>query len=398
MSATTVATPAATRAVFSILLAISACHMINDTLQSLLPGVYPILAARFRLSYGQIGFITLAFQGVGAVLQPAIGLYTDRHPKPYSLAAGMGSTLIGLVVLSRAPSYPVILLGAALVGLGSAIFHPESSRVARLASGGRHGMAQSLFQVGGNAGSAIGPLLGAFIVLPYGQRSIAWFAAVALTGLVILSQVGTWYKTKVSAPMLRRGPAGHGLSGRRVGFSLAVLAVLVFSKFVYLASLTSYYTFYLIHRFDLSVRSAQLYLFLFLGASAVGTFAGGPIGDRLGRKRVIWGSILGVLPFTLMLPGADLLWTAILSVVIGLILSSAFSTIVVFAQELAPGRVGAISGLFFGVSFGTAGIAAAGLGVLADHIGIDAVYRAASVLPALGLFTFFLPNVVKRDT
>ena len=278
-----------------------------------------------------------------------IGLYTDRHPKPYSLAAGMGSTLIGLVVLSRAPSFPVILLGA-------------------------------------------------FIVLPYGQRSIAWFAAIALTGVLILTEVGGWYGREVRAPAARREPPAHGLGPRRVGIALGLLAVLVFSKFVYLASLTNYYTFYLIHRFDLPVRSAQLLLFLFLGAAALGTFAGGPIGDRIGRKQVIWASILGVLPFTLMLPGADLTWTAILSVVIGLVLSSAFSTILVFAQELAPGRVGAVAGLFFGLSFGTAGLAAAGLGLLADHFGIETVYRAASVLPAQGLVTALLPDLNARRT
>ena len=398
MSAT-LAVPARTqaaRAAFNILFAISACHLINDTLQSLLPGVYPILANHFRLNYAQVGLITLVFQGVGAALQPIIGLYTDRHPKPYSLAAGMSCTLVGLVVLSRAPSFPVILLGAGLVGLGSAVFHPESSRVARLASGGRHGMAQSLFQVGGNAGSALGPLLAAFIVLPYGQRSIAWFAAAALLGVLILTQIGGWYRERLRGPAAAREPASHGLSSRRVGISLGILAVLVFSKFAYIASLTNYYTFYLIHRFDLPVRSAQLFLFLFLAAAALGTFAGGPIGDRVGRKRVIWASIVGVLPFALMLPHADLAWTAILSVIVGLVLSSAFSTIIVFAMELTPANVGAISGLFFGLAFGIGGLAAAALGVLADHIGIDAVYRDVSVLPALGLVTFFLPNLAPR--
>ncbi len=398
MSATVIATASRRTggAIFPILFAISACHLINDMLQSLLPAVYPILAGRFRLNYAQVGLITLTFQAVGSLLQPAIGLYTDRHPKPYSLAIGMGSTLAGLVVLSRAPSFHVILIGAALVGLGSAVFHPESSRVARLASGGRHGMAQSLFQVGGNAGSAIGPLLAAFIVLPFGQRSIAWFAVAALLGVAILARVGAWYRRRVQTSTAGRQTASHGLHPRRVALAMTILAVLVFSKFVYLASLTNYYTFYLIHRFGVPVRSAQLHLFLLLGAVAVGTFAGGPIGDRIGRKRVIWASILGVLPFTLALPYADLTWTAILTVIIGLILSSAFSTIIVFAQELAPGRVGAIAGLFFGLAFGMGGLGAAGLGLLADRYGIDLVYRVCSVLPAFGLLTAFLPSLTAR--
>ena len=379
--------------VFPILYAISLCHLINDMCQSLLPAVYPILATRFHLNYGQIGLVTLTFQGVGSILQPVIGHYTDKHPKPFSLAIGMGSTLVGLVVLASAPVYAVILLGAGLVGLGSAIFHPESSRVARLASGGRLGMAQSLFQVGGNTGSALGPLLGAFIVLPFGQASIAWFAAAAAAGSTILARVGFWYRAHLGTPSARKQAAPHGLPARKVAIALGVLAVLVFSKFVYVASLTNYYTFYLMHRFGLPVRSAQLFLFVLLGAIALGTFAGGPIGDRIGRKRVIWASILGVLPFTLALPYAGLTGTAILSVIIGLVLSSAFSTIIVFAQELAPGRVGTIAGLFFGLAFGVGGIGAAALGLLADRIGIDAVYRICSVLPALGLLTAFLPNL-----
>ncbi len=388
--------PDASRTVFGILFAISFCHLINDMLQSLLPAVYPILKTRFSLSYGQIGLITLTFQAVGSLLQPAIGLYTDRHPKPFSLAIGMGSTLAGLVVLSRAPSFGIILAGAALVGLGSAVFHPESSRVARLASGGRHGMAQSLFQVGGNAGAAIGPLLAATIVLPFGQSSIAWFAAAALLGVAILARVGGWYRTHAQPPPARRPAAPHGLHPRRVAFALAILGMLVFSKFVYLASLTNYYTFYLIQRFGLPVRDAQLHLFLLLGAVAVGTFAGGPIGDRIGRKRVIWVSILGVLPFTLALPYAGLAGTAILSVCIGLILSSAFSTIIVFAQELSPGRVGAIAGLFFGLAFGMGGLGAAALGLLADRYGIEFVYQVCSVLPAIGILTLLLPDLGRK--
>ncbi len=384
---------ATTRTVFPILFAISVCHLINDMCQSLLPAVYPILAGRFHLDYGQVGLITLTFQGVGSILQPLVGHYTDRHPKPFSLAVGMGSTLVGLVVLSRAPAFGVILAGAGLIGLGSAIFHPESSRVARLASGGRLGMAQSLFQVGGNTGAALGPLVGAFVVLPFGQASIAWFAAAAAIGSAILARVGLWYGGHLNARTARKQPATHDLPARTVAIALTVLAILVFSKFVYLASLTNYYTFYLIHRFALPVGTAQLYLFVFLGANALGTFAGGPLGDRIGRKRVIWFSILGVLPFTLALPYAGLAATAVLSVIIGLILSSAFSTIIVFAQELAPGRVGTVAGLFFGLAFGVGGIGAAGLGLLADQIGIDAVYRICAFLPALGLLTAFLPSL-----
>jgi FSR family fosmidomycin resistance protein-like MFS transporter len=385
--------------VFGLLFAISFCHLINDMLQSLLPAVYPILAGRFRLSYGQVGLITLTFQAVGSLLQPAIGLYTDRRPKPYSLPIGMASTLVGLIVLAHASSFHLILVGAALVGLGSAVFHPESSRVARLASGGRHGMAQSIFQVGGNAGTAIGPVLAATIILHNGQKSIAWFAAAALLGLTILARISAWYQGRLkNATVAKRQVASHGIPQRQVARALAVLAVLVFSKFVYMASLTNYYTFYLIHRFGLSVRDAQLHLFLFLGAVAVGTFAGGPIGDRIGRKRVIWASILGVLPFSLALPYAGLTETAVLTVIIGLILSSAFSTIIVFAQELAPGRVGAISGLFFGLAFGMGGLGAAGLGLIADRTSLDFVYRLCSVLPALGLLTALLPNLNARRT
>ena len=383
----------ASRTIFPILFAISFCHLINDMCQSLLPAVYPILAGRFHLNYGQVGLITLTFQGVGSILQPLVGHYTDRHPKPFSLAIGMGSTLVGLVVLARAPAFGVILAGAGLIGLGSAIFHPESSRVARLASGGRLGMAQSLFQVGGNTGAALGPLVGAFVVLPFGQTSIAWFAAAAALGSAILTRVGLWYGGHLNSKSTRKPVATHDIPARKVAIALTVLAILVFSKFVYVASLTNYYTFYLMHRFALPVGAAQLYLFILLGAIALGTFAGGPLGDRIGRKRVIWVSILGVLPFTLALPYAGLTATAVLSVCIGLILSSAFSTIIVFAQELAPGRVGTIAGLFFGLAFGVGGIGAAGLGVLADHIGIDAVYRICAFLPALGLLTAFLPNL-----
>jgi MFS transporter, FSR family, fosmidomycin resistance protein len=388
---------AAPQAALGILGAISLCHGLNDLLQSVLPAVYPILKTAYRLDFGQIGLITFVNTVTASLLQPVVGLVTDARPKPYSLSVGMGFTLIGLVLLSVAPTYAAILVSVAFVGIGSSIFHPESSRVARLASGGRHGFAQALFQVGGNAGSATGPLLAAFIVLPYGQRSIAWFALGALTAMTILWRVGGWYKDH----LVVHAKAAHtairqGLPAARVRWSLFILMLLVFSKNVYLASLTSFYTFYLIHKFGVSVQSAQLHLFIFLGAAAAGTFIGGPVGDRIGRKYVIWASILGVLPFTLLLPYANLFWTEILSVVIGLIFASAFSAIVVFAQELVPGRVGAVSGLFFGFAFGAGGIGAALLGQLADSRGIEFVYMVCSFLPAIGLLTAFLPNMEPR--
>ncbi len=379
---------------FTVLGAISFCHLLNDMMQSLLPALYPTLKQTFGLSFGQVGLITLTFQCTASLLQPLIGHYTDRRPMPYSLTVGMGFSLIGLLLLSIARSFPALLAAAGMVGLGSAIFHPESSRVARMASGGRHGFAQSLFQVGGNAGSAVGPLLAAFIVVPRGQGSIAWFSAVALLGSCVLWGVGRWY-TRRMARAGARAPAGFGqkLPPGQVKVALAVLIVLIMSKYFYLTSLTSYYTFYLIHRFGVSVQSAQLYLFAFLGAVAAGTIIGGPVGDRVGRKYVIWCSILGVLPFTLALPYVNLAWTCVLSVVIGLILASAFSAILVYAQELVPGKVGLISGLFFGFAFGVAGIGAAVLGRLADHTDITFVYKVCSYLPALGLLTGFLPNL-----
>jgi MFS transporter, FSR family, fosmidomycin resistance protein len=379
---------------YAVLFAISFCHLLNDMMQALLPALYPVLKSGFDLDFGQIGLITLTFQLTASLLQPAVGLYTDHRPQPYSLVLGMALSLTGLLILSIAPSYHLLLLSAALVGLGSAVFHPESSRVARMASGGRHGFAQSLFQVGGNTGSAIGPLLAAFVVVPRGQRSVAWFSAAALAGMVILSRVGAWYNAhRRTAARARSAMPPHGLPRRKVVGALAILLVLVFSKNVYLASISSYYTFYLIERFGLSVQSAQLHLFVFLGAVAAGTIIGGPVGDRLGRKWVIWASILGVLPFTLALPYVNLFWTGLLSVAIGVILASAFSAILVFAQELVPGRVGMVSGLFFGFAFGTAGIGAALLGDLADRTGIDLVYRLCSYLPALGLLTAFLPDI-----
>ena len=377
-----------------ILAAISICHCLNDLMQSVVPAVYPILKDAYRLDFGQIGLITFANQATASLLQPVVGVVTDARPRPYSLTIGMGFTLVGLLLLSVAPTYGAILIAVALVGIGSSVFHPESSRVARLASGGRHGFAQSLFQVGGNAGSATGPLLAAFIVLPNGQRSIAWFGVTALTAMAILARVGSWYRVRIADA--KRSAATRiraALPGSRVRWALLILVLLVFSKNVYLASLSSFYTFYLIEKFQLTVQSAQLHLFVLLGAVAAGTFIGGPVGDRIGRKYVIWVSILGVLPFTLLLPYANLLWTEILTVIIGLILASAFSAIVVFAQELVPGRVGAVSGVFFGFAFGAGGLGAALLGQLADATSIEVVFKVCSILPAIGLLTYFLPDI-----
>jgi FSR family fosmidomycin resistance protein-like MFS transporter len=384
----------APQAAIGILSAISLCHGLNDLLQSVLPAVYPILKTAYRLDFGQIGLITFINTVTASLLQPVVGLITDKRPKPYSLAIGMGFTLVGLLLLSSAPTYAAVLLAVAFVGIGSSIFHPESSRVARLASGGRHGFAQSLFQVGGNAGSATGPLLAAFIVLPYGQRSIAWFAVVAFIAIIILARVGSWYKAHIVVHAKAAAAAIHtGISKARVRMALLILMLLVFSKNVYLVSITSYYTFYLIDKFGLSVQSAQLHLFVFLGAAAAGTFIGGPVGDRIGRKYVMWVSILGALPFTMLLPYASLFWTEVLSIVIGVVMASAFSAIVVFAQELVPGRIGAVSGLFFGFAFGFGGIGAALLGQLADATSIDFVYKVCSFLPAIGLLTAFLPDI-----
>jgi MFS transporter, FSR family, fosmidomycin resistance protein len=391
--------PVQEKTVFRVLIAVSFCHLLNDTMQSLLPSIYPILKSSFHLNFGQIGLLTLTFQMTASILQPFIGHFTDRKPLPYSLPLGMVFTLAGLLLLSVAPSFPLLLLAASLVGMGSAVFHPESSRVARLASGGRLGLAQSVFQVGGNSGSAIGPLLAAFIVLPHGQRGVAWFSAVALMAIVVLSRVSGWYKARLQH--LQRQPAREteyhtGLSSRRVAAAIAVLIALVFSKFFYLASFTSYYTFYLITRFHVGVRSSQIHLFAFLGAVAAGTLIGGPIGDRIGRKTVIWCSILGALPLTLMLPYANLFWTGVLTVIVGLVLASAFPAILVYAQELVPGRVGMISGLFFGFAFGMGGIGAAILGRIADATSILFVYKICAWLPAIGLLAGFLPNTRRR--
>jgi FSR family fosmidomycin resistance protein-like MFS transporter len=391
--------PSTQKTVFTILTAISFCHFLNDMVQSLIPALYPLLKDSFHLDFGQIGLMSLTYQMTASLLQPLVGSYTDRRPKPYSLSTGMTFTLIGLVVLSFAPNFSMLLVAAALVGVGSAVFHPESSRVARMASGGQHGLAQSLFQVGGNTGSALGPLLAAFIVLPRGQHSIAWFSAASLLGIFVLFHVGGWSKRYRAAKTVLR--AAHAavhppLSSKKVALAIGVLVALVFSKYFYLVSLTSYYTFYLMDKFHVSVQASQIYLFVFLGAVAAGTFAGGPIGDRIGRKYVIWCSILGVLPFTLILPYANLFWTVILTVIIGVILASAFSAILVYAQELMPGKVGMVSGLFFGLAFGMGGIGAALLGELADHTSIGFVYHVCSFLPAIGLLTGFLPDIERR--
>jgi FSR family fosmidomycin resistance protein-like MFS transporter len=381
-------------AIIPVLLALSFSHFLNDTIQSLIPAIYPILKTQFALTFGEVGLIALTFQITASLLQPLVGIVTDKRPMPYSLAIGMGVSLLGLLVLSRAPAYAALLIAAGMVGMGSAVFHPEASRTARAASGGRLGFAQSFFQVGGNCGSAMGPLLAAFIVLPYGQHSIAWFALVALLAMVVLAGVGRWSAANQRQRAARIAPSrALPVSGGRVAFCLAVLVMLIFSKYFYLSSLNVYYTFYLIHHFGVSVDSAQLHLFIFLAAVAAGTFLGGPIGDRIGRKYVIWGSILGVFPFTFALPFANLFWTTVLTVPIGMILASAFAAILVYATELVPGRVGMISGLFFGIAFGMGGIGAAVLGVLADSWGIDAVYRLCAFLPLMGLLAAFLPDL-----
>ncbi len=388
------------RTAFTILLAISSAHLLNDLIQSLVPAIYPMLKQNYALSFGQIGLITLTFQMTASLLQPVVGAYTDRHPLPYSLATGMAFTLGGLLLLSVAGSYPLLLVAAGLIGVGSSVFHPESSRVARMASGGRHGLAQSLFQVGGNFGQSLGPLLVAFLVAPNGQGSVVWFAAAPVAAILILSQVGRWYSAQVGPRSTqkqgRNQGRGVGLPRRRVATAIGILLVLIFSKYFYLASLSSYYTFYLIEHFHVSVQTAQVFLFVFLGAVAAGTVVGGPIGDRIGRKYVIWGSILGVLPFTLLLPHVNLFWTVALTVPIGLIIASAFSAILVYAQELVPGRIGTVSGLFFGFAFGMGGIGAAVLGKLADMTSIEHVYALCAWLPLIGLLTAFLPNLERK--
>ncbi|MFT3830641.1 MAG: MFS transporter [Opitutaceae bacterium] len=386
-------------AVLPVLLALSLSHLLNDMIQAVLPAIYPVLKAEYELNFTQVGLITLAFQATASILQPAVGFATDRHPRPFSLAVGMGVTLLGLVLLAQAHSYALLLVAAACVGTGSSVFHPEASRLARLASGGRHGFAQSLFQVGGNFGTALGPLLAAAVIVPpAARRGVWWFLPIALLGIFVLSRLGRWYRDHLALRRTHRaGPAPVApLPRRRVITTLALLGTLIFSKHFYLASLGSYYTFFLIEKFGLSVRAAQLRLFIFLFAVAAGTILGGPLGDRFGRKRVIWFSILGVAPFTLALPYADAFWTVVLTVPIGLILASAFPAILVYGQELLPGKVGLVAGLFFGFAFGVAAIGAALLGRLADHAGIGFVYHVCAFLPLIGLVAAFLPDLHRR--
>jgi FSR family fosmidomycin resistance protein-like MFS transporter len=395
----TVGVRAQSRTAFPVLAALSLCHLLNDMVQSLLPSIYPILKSALHLDFSHIGLITLANQLTASLLQPVIGYYTDRRPQSQSLAIGMTFTLAGLLLLASAGHFATVLAAAALIGVGSSIFHPESSRIARLASGGQHGLAQSLFQVGGNAGSAIGPLLAAFIVLPRGQGSLSWFAVAPVIAITVLWRIGEWYGRRTrragASKPLDHAPHHH-LTNAQIARALTVLLILVFSKYIYLSSLSTYYTFYLIETFHVSVRSAQLHLFVFLGAVAAGTILGGPVGDRFGRKYVIWGSILGVLPFTLALPHANLALTGVLSAIIGLILASAFSAIIVYAQELVPGKIGMISGMFFGFAFGIGGLGAAALGAVADRTTITFIYQICAWLPALGLLTAFLPDVEPR--
>ncbi len=381
--------------VIPVLGAISVCHLLNDMMQALLPAIYPILRGDFTLSFAQIGLLTLVYQLTGSILQPFIGFYTDQRPQPYWLPFAMLASMTGLLTLAFAPSYHLLLAGAAMLGLGSSIFHPESSRIARLSSGGAHGLAQSVFQVGGNFGSALGPLLAAYLILPRGQHGLAWFAIPALAGMVIMTGLSRWYRANGHAkrPAKRAVTANPLVTAGQMRLAMAVLIMLIFSKFIYLASITNFYTFYLIHRFDLTIKSAQICQFVFFAAVATGTIIGGPVGDRVGRKKVIWASILGVLPFTLALPYAGLPATIALSIIIGVVISSAFPAIVVYAQELVPGRTGLISGLFFGLIFGVGGIAAALLGTLADRFGINFIYHICSYLPAIGLLTIFLPNL-----
>lgn len=381
--------------VMAVLVALSLSHLINDTVQALVPSVYPLLKESFHLDYGQIGLITLAFQLTASFLQPVVGFVTDKKPSPYSLAVGMAFSLCGLVLLSRAPNFGTILMSAALVGVGSSVFHPEASRIARAASGGRFGFAQSLFQVGGYAGSAIGPLLAAFIVVPHGQHAIVWFSAIAFVGIIVLATVGHWYSGHLAARRgsMRKAPAASTLSRETVAWTIVILLLLIFSKFVYMASLSSYFTFYLIQKFGVTQQTALFFLFAFLGATAVGTFFGGPIGDRFGRRAVIWGSILGVLPLTLAMPYMNLTMTGVCAVMIGLVLSSAFPAIIVFAQELLPGRIGTVTGLFFGFAFGMGGLGAAVLGELADMTSITTVYKVTAFLPMIGLLAWYLPKL-----
>lgn len=376
-----------------ILLAVSGAHLLNDLIQSMIPAIYPILKSEFGLSFGKIGLIQLVFMLTASLLQPVVGLLTDRRAHPFSFVLGMAVTLLGLLLLAWAHSYGMLLLAVSLVGVGSSIFHPEASRVARMASGGRHGTAQSLFQVGGSLGSALGPLLAALVVVTRGQASIAWFSLAALAAMLVLTHVGRWHREQQRAPKAALPPRATALPPSLVRRAIVILVLLTFAKYVYSASLTSFYTFYLIDTFGVSVRDSQLYLFAYLGAVAVGTMAGGPMGDRFGRRVVLWFSIVGSLPFVLLLPHANLAWTCILSILIGLIMSSAFSAILVYAQELLPGRIGLVSGAFYGLAFGLGGIGAAALGMAADHVSIGTVYQICALLPLLGLLVVALPDL-----
>ncbi len=383
--------------VFPILLSISFSHLLNDSIQSLIPSIYPLVKKSFNLNFAQVGLITLTFQLAASLLQPFVGFYTDRNPKPFSLAIGMSFTLIGLIFLSFSKSFATTLISVGLIGIGSSIFHPEASKVAYMASGGKRGLAQSIFQVGGNTGTALGPLLAALLIVPYGRSHILYFGVLAMIAIIVLITIGNWYKSNTH---LIKPKHGNNVienlpvfSKKKIIFSIAILLLLIFSKYFYLASMSSYYTFYLINKFGVSVQSSQIHLFIFLAAAAAGTFMGGPLGDKFGRKYVIWFSILGVAPFTLLLPYVNLFWTGILSVFIGFILSSAFSAILVYAQELMPGKVGMVSGLFFGFAFGMGGIGSAVLGILADHTSIFYVYKVCAFLPLIGIITGFLPNI-----
>lgn len=391
-------TSGAEKTIFSILFAISFSHLLNDTIQSIIPAIYPIVKESLNLNFAQIGLITLTFQLSASILQPVVGLYTDKKPQPYSLAIGMGFSFLGLVLISQTESFAMLLLSVALIGVGSSIFHPEASRIAHLASGGKRGLAQSIFQLGGNTGSSLGPLLAALIIVPFGKPSILWFTLVALLAIVILRWVGSWYAQQmlhsIQKKKITESKTIH--SRKKIIFSIGILLVLIFSKNVYIASMTSYFTFYLMDKFDLSVQTSQYYLFAFLFSIAAGTFLGGPIGDRFGRKYVIWISILGAAPFTILLPYANLFWTGILIVPIGIILASAFSAILVYAQELIPGKVGTIAGLFFGFAFGVAGMGSAVLGKVADEYSISYVYQICSFLPLIGILTIFLPSIEKK--
>jgi MFS transporter, FSR family, fosmidomycin resistance protein len=380
--------------VYSILFTISFTHLLNDMLQSVIPAIYPLMKQNFHLSFTEIGLITFTFQVTASLLQPFVGHFTDKTPRPYSLAIGMGFTLTGLIALSLAPNFFAILIAVSLIGMGSSVFHPESSRVAHLASGGKKGLAQSIFQLGGNAGSAIGPLLAALIIVPYGQFNIIWFALIAIVGIIVLVRVGTWYKGHLALKKKSTAPVPHRtLPKARVVTSLAILLVLIFSKYFYMASMSSYFTFYLIDKFHVSVQQSQIHLFIFLASVAAGTLLGGPLGDRFGRKYIIWISILGAAPFTLLLPYANLFWSAVLSVIIGVIISSAFSAILVYATELVPGKVGMIAGLFFGFAFGMGGLGSAVLGKLADVTSVEYVFKVCAYLPLIGIITGLLPNI-----